>query len=68
MAEQIVETVLGRLRGLGYDVKYTSHAEAILTNDFNDAFRDVGDVLSVFSIAVEEIVRGGGGEAYERSC
>lgn len=62
MAEHI-ESVLERLRGLGYDVMYTSHAEAILTSDFNDAFDDVGHVLAGFSIQVEEIVRGGGGEA-----
>lgn len=63
MPGEIVESVLGRLRGLGYDVVYTSHAEAILTSDFNAAFNDIGAVLSGFSIRVEEIVRGGGGEA-----
>lgn len=63
MPEVNPANVLTTLRGRGYDVLLTSHAEAILTSDFNDALNDVGHVLGAFSIRVEEIVRGGGGEA-----
>jgi hypothetical protein len=53
---------LARLRGRGFDVLCTSHAEAILASDFPDALSDVEAILAGFSINVEEIVRGGGGE------
>jgi hypothetical protein len=51
------------LRELGFDVLCTSHADAILANDFGDALADIEGVLSTFLIDAEEIVRGGGGEA-----
>ena len=53
---------LARLRARGYDVLCTSHSEAILASDFPDALADVEAVLGAFTINVEEVVRGGGGE------
>ncbi|HEX5244419.1 MAG TPA: BglII/BstYI family type II restriction endonuclease, partial [Tepidisphaeraceae bacterium] len=54
---------LANLRTRGFDVLCTSHSQAILGNDFADALRDIEEVLSGFTINIEEIVRGGGGEA-----
>ncbi len=58
-----MQTALARLRSRGDDILCTSHAEAILANDFPDALKDIADVLAGFSIQVEEFVRGGGGES-----
>ena len=54
---------LDRLRAAGFDVLCTSHAAAILSVDFPDALNDLAGVLDGFTIAAEELVRGGGGEA-----
>ncbi len=53
---------LMRLRERGYNVLCTSHSEAILASDFPDALAEVEATLADFTINVEEIVRGGGGE------
>lgn len=53
---------LARLRERGYNVMCTSHGEAILANDFPEALADIEAVLADFTINIEEIVRGGGGE------
>jgi hypothetical protein len=53
---------LARLRQVGYNVMCTSHGEAILGGDFPDALADIEAVLAGFTINVEELVRGGGGE------
>jgi hypothetical protein len=40
----------------------TSHSEAILANDFPEALGEIEAILAGFTINIEEIVRGGGGE------
>lgn len=52
-----------RLESRGYDVRCTSHAKAILLGDFSEAVAEIEQVLSGFVIQIEELVRGGGGEA-----
>ena len=47
----------------GFEVEFLSHAEAILSVDFPDAADDLEAVLRGFSIPIEEIIAGGGGEA-----
>ena len=53
---------LARLRDRGYNVLCTSHGGAILGSDFPEALADIEAILAGFTINVEEIVRGGGGE------
>ena len=51
------------LRELGFDVRSTYHADAILTRDFPDAVAELESILGAVSIPLEELVRGGGGES-----
>lgn len=51
------------LIGLGYQLEFHAHAEAILSSDFPEAISELGGVLSKFKINIENLVRGGGGEA-----
>ncbi len=46
----------------GFEVRYLNHARAILNVDFPEVLSEVQEVLSNFSITVESLVRGGGGE------
>jgi hypothetical protein len=52
-----------RLRTAGYDILALHHAEAILLHDMPQAISDIETVLEGLEIPVEELVRGGGGEA-----
>lgn len=52
-----------QLRAAGFDIVSMHHAEAILRHDLPTAVTEIAQVLSSFSIPIEEIVRGGGGEA-----
>lgn len=52
-----------RLKLKGYDVLALHHAEAILKHDMPDAVTDIETVLVGLEIPVEELVKGGGGEA-----
>lgn len=47
----------------GFDVQYTYHADAILQHDFPDAGRELEQVVSTITIPIDELIRGGGGEA-----
>jgi hypothetical protein len=53
---------LQKLADKGYQVEFHSHAKAILSVDFPEAFNELEHVLLEFSIPVERLVRGGGGE------
>jgi Restriction endonuclease BglII len=46
----------------GFQVKYLNHARAILNVDFPEALAEIQEVLSGFSITLESLIRGGGGE------
>ncbi len=52
-----------RLREKGFDVLTLHHAEAILKHDMYEAAVQLESVLLKVTISVEELVRGGGGEA-----
>lgn len=54
---------LPTLKSRGFDLKFISHAEAILTQDFPGALAEIDAVLGPLTIAVEELVKGGGGES-----
>jgi hypothetical protein len=47
----------------GFDVATFHHAEAILKHDMPSAVGELARVLSSFSIPIDDLVRGGGGEA-----
>lgn len=55
--------ILSALRDRGFQIECTSHAEAILSVDFPKALREIEKVLVPLRIPIEELVRGGGGEA-----
>ena len=52
-----------RLRELGYEITFASHAEAILGVDFPDIARDLEVALLEVRLPITEIVGSGGGEA-----
>lgn len=54
---------LSSLLTKGYDVRFLSHAQAILSVDFPEALRELEDVLLALTIPIEEIIGSGGGEA-----
>ncbi|MEM8802368.1 MAG: BglII/BstYI family type II restriction endonuclease [Pseudomonadota bacterium] len=54
---------LSTLRDAGYDIEARNHAEAILAHDFPAELTLLARVLQEFRISLDEVVRGGGGEA-----
>jgi len=55
--------VFDRLRELGYEIRFLSHAEAILKQDFPEASEELEESLVNFNIPITEIIGSGGGEA-----
>jgi hypothetical protein len=55
--------VFERLRELGYEVRFLSHAEAILRHDFPEVEVELEASLVDFRIPIAEIIGSGGGEA-----
>lgn len=51
------------LDGLGFDLKYTFHADAILSNHFAEATAELDDIIGETRLPITEIIGGGGGEA-----
>lgn len=51
-----------RLIARGFDIRFLSHATAILSVDFPDAVAELEAALSDLTIPIEEIVGSGGGE------
>lgn len=51
------------LRDAGFDLRVTFHADAILREHFAEAACELGAILARIRIPVEELIRGGGGEA-----
>lgn len=56
-------SVLQPLIEAGYEVRFLSHAEAILTVDFPAALDELAEVLLGLTIPIEEIIGSGGGES-----
>jgi Restriction endonuclease BglII len=52
-----------RLRELGYEITFASHAEAILAVDFQDIVAQLEEALVGVRLPITEIVGSGGGEA-----
>lgn len=55
LLEQLVER--------GFDVRFVSHAAAILEKDFPSALDELEQVLLGVRVPIEEIIGSGGGEA-----
>lgn len=55
--------MLLHLHRLGYQIKFISHAKAILETDFPSALDEIEDCLEHFRIPIEEIIGSGGGES-----
>lgn len=55
--------ILAKLRADGFDILAAHHAEAILTHDMQEALNDLYAVLNEVAIPIENIIKGGGGEA-----
>lgn len=56
-------TDLLALEAKGFQVRFLSHARAILSVDFPDLLGELAEVLSSLTIPIEEIIGSGGGEA-----
>jgi len=54
--------VLDKLRDKGYEIRFESHAAAILERDFPEALRGLEAALLEFAIPVTEMIGSGGGE------
>lgn len=52
-----------KLCDLGFEVEFTSHAEAIILHDFPDLIGELEEALEKTTIPITEIIGGGGGEA-----
>lgn len=52
-----------RLRDAGFELQFTSHAEAIFLHDFHDLIDELESALLGISLPITEIIGGGGGEA-----
>jgi hypothetical protein len=55
--------VLEQVARRGFEIEFHSHAEAIFCVDFPAALRELAGSLAEIKIPIEELVRGGGGEA-----
>ena len=55
--------LLEQLAKRGFDLKFVSHAAAILEKDFPSALEELGHVLYGVHVPIEEIIGSGGGEA-----
>jgi hypothetical protein len=55
--------VLDALRAAGFEVEFTSHAEAIIRHDFPELIEELEGALIDIRLPMTEIIGGGGGEA-----
>lgn len=55
--------MLERLARTGFEIRYESHAKAILEEDFPSALVEIEQVLESVAIPITEIIGSGGGEA-----
>ena len=56
-------SMFSSLKAKQFQIQMISHAEAILRHDMGSAANEIETVLANLTIPVEELVRGGGGEA-----
>lgn len=54
--------MLEKLRERGFEIRFESHAAAILERDFPTALTDIEESLSAFEVPINEIIGSGGGE------
>ena len=55
-------SALSSLTDNGFDLKFVSHADAVLAQDFPDALRELAGALSNLELPITEIIGSGGGE------
>lgn len=55
--------IFERLGEAGFDIGITYHADAILHEDFPEAIQELEGLFLDIAIPIEELIRGGGGEA-----
>lgn len=55
-------TLLQRLTERGFEIRYESHASAILEKDFPTALEEIESVLCGLTVPITEIIGSGGGE------
>lgn len=55
--------MLDQLRAAGFELLFTSHAEAIIQHDFPELIAEIEDALLGIALPITEIIGGGGGEA-----
>jgi len=55
--------IFENLAKAGFDISVTYHADAILHEDFPEAIEELEAILLAIDIPIEELIRGGGGEA-----
>ena len=55
--------MLQSLRDRGFEIRFLSHAEAILSVDFPQALQELEKALGGATVPIEEIIAGGGGES-----
>ena len=55
--------VFAALRRNQYNLRFTYHSDAILHGDFPEAGEELDRLISIISIPIVEVIRGGGGEA-----
>lgn len=54
---------LSSLRASGFDIAFTSHAEAVVSSDFPDVLAVLDQTLASIRLPISEIIGSGGGEA-----
>src|SRR6266481_6475899 len=54
--------MLDKLQARGFEVRFESHAAAILERDFPAALTDIEETLLAFEVPITEIIGSGGGE------
>lgn len=52
-----------KLQDAGFELQFTSHAEAIILHDFRELIDELEGALLNISLPITEIIGGGGGEA-----
>lgn len=62
MTSDVVLSVIDSLESKNFDILFLSHAKSILTGDFPDVLRELGEVLNGIELPITEIIGSGGGE------
>ena len=54
--------MLEQLAGKGFEIRFESHAAAILEKDFPEALTDLEQALATLTIPITEVIGSGGGD------